>query len=285
MTWLRILGQLVVAGAYRAGRRLVVALSLMGLLLAGPAACTNGGTDDPSPSPRATGRPTPAPTVFTSPPDGGTLTVVEAGFSTVQGDGETPGAVSYGVIIENASGAAALNSFVSIWLIDSAGERIGGPASGEPSLRARLTRLLPGERVGVGATEPSYDGEVADLQVEVEAAAEWVSPLGSENWLLQPVVARDVATERGADSTTIAFTVDAGYTSEMVPGGLGSYGEYVAIFRDAAGAVVGGAGCCAEPVGAAEVVTPGQSREELHLDHGVPARADDARTEVYVLLG
>jgi hypothetical protein len=253
------------------GRQLSVAL----VVLLGVAACTGGaGSEDPPESTTA------APTSFASPPDGGGLAVEETGFSS------TPdGAVSYGAVVENTSRAAAVNSFVSVWLIDADGNRIDGPTSGEPWLTVRLARLLPGERIGLGATGPPPDREVAGVEVGVEQPAAWVYPLDGENWLLQPVVVRDVATERGADGARLVFTVDAAFTTAMVPGGIGPNGSYMAIFRDAAGAVVGGADCCTEPSGSTEVVTPGRSQAALQLDFDLPARADAARTEVYVLLG
>ena len=190
--------------------------------------------------------------------------------------------VSFGAIIENTSGAVAHDSVVSIWLVDADGERIDGPVEGASAFDQRLTRLLPGERVGVGATQ-SVSDEVADLDVEIKPATEWLA-LDREYWLHQPVVARDVTIVRVPGSTTIEFTVDAAYTSEMVPGGFGTRGDYIAIFRDAAGTLVGGVDCCV-PLAASDVVSPGRSRGALALHYGVPERADDSHTEVYVLLG
>jgi hypothetical protein len=252
-------------------------------LLASLAACTaDGGSDEdpPSPTPTAT-----VPATFAEPPDGAEVTVAETGFSATPSEEEAADILSYGVVVENTSDEfVALDSTVSISLLDSDGnpiDEISGEPTDQPARRQSVTRLLPGERIGFGGTVPHHGAEVADLAVDVETAT-W-APVAADRWWSQSITASDVTTQDTTGASVLRFAVDAAYTQEMVGGELVIGGHFTAIFRDSAGAVVGGADCCHDAGGNAPVeVPPGQSEGQLTLDFGTPAGADDARTEVYL---
>lgn len=265
------------------------AYALLGsLALAGLGACTADGADGDgqSPAPEPTTTASTAPTAFAEPPDGAELTVAETGFSvsTYQPDASAE-LLSYGVIVGNPSEFMALDVSVDIRLLDADGQPIdeisGEPADDPEPRRQSLTRLLPGEQIGLGRTVPHYGGEVVELAVDVEAAS-W-SPVSDQLWWSHPITASDVTTQDTGDSSVLRFAVDAAYTDDMIRGQLWIGGHFTAIFRDAGGAVVGGADCCHGTGGQVPVeVPPGRSDVELNLEHGTPARADDTRTEIYL---
>jgi hypothetical protein len=251
-------------------------------LVAGLGACTGGGGDDPPPpSPEAT---TFTPTSFPEPPDGAELAVVGTGFSVLPSTtGDT--SLSWGVVIENTSDEyAAFDGVVTVRLLDAEGNQVD-EISGEPTdepvqFLPTLTRVLPGEQVGFGNTVPGAGAEVAQLAVEVETGF-W-QPVYDDFWWAHPVTASNITAAHTADGSTLGFTVDAAYTADMIRGELRVGGHFTAIFRDADGAILGGAKCCHGTGEAAVEVPPGQSRGELNLPDGVPERTDDTRIEVYL---
>ncbi|HEY8453803.1 MAG: hypothetical protein FWJ70_08015 [Micromonosporaceae bacterium] len=267
----------------RRGTRLGARLAVVALVT-GLGACTadDASTDD-SPTRPPSAPATPAPTVFASPPDGAQVVVAETGFSTSPYEPD-PSAelLSYGVIVENPGRYVAADVVVHIHLRDAEGRTID-EITGEPAddpQRQAVTRLLPGERIGLGRTVPHYGAEVADMAVEVEVGG-WTT-VDDGIWWHRPVTTREVTTRESAGVTTVSVTVDAAYTSDMVRGRLWIGGHFTAIFRDGTGAIVGGADCC-HGTGRTQVeVPPGRSQAELHLENGTPARADLSRTEVYL---
>jgi hypothetical protein len=253
-------------------------------LVAALVACTSDGDGGPNP-PSAT---TFAPTSFPEPPDGAELAVVETGFSqSPRTTGDTDAdLLSWGVVLENTSDQyVAFDGLVTVRLLDADGNPID-ELSGEPSdepvqFLPALTRVLPGERVGFGNTVPHDGAEVAELAVEVETGS-W-QPVYEDFWWAHPITATDITAQRTSDGSTLGYTVDATYSEEMIRGQLRIGGHFAAIFRDGDGAVIGGAKCCHGNGGEVAVeVPPGQSQGELTLADGVPAAADDTRTEVYL---
>lgn len=268
---------------HRVSRRIaLLCVPVVAALLAGLSACT---TDDDPTDPPASTPATPAPTAFASPPDGVAPAVAETGFSVSPYENdESADLLSYGVMVENPGEFVALDVLVQIRLLDADGEpidEISGERTDNPEPQPRaITRLLPGERIGVGRTVPHYGSDVAELDVRVEVG-KW-SPVYGDLWWFHPVSATDVATSDGPHGPTLGFTVDAAYTGDMIRGQLWVGGHFSAIFRDADGTIVGGADCC-HGTGQTQVeVPPGRSQAELYLENGVPAQADPSRTEVYL---
>jgi hypothetical protein len=256
-------------------------------LVTGLAACTADGGDDPPPSTPPAGPTTAAPSPLAEPPDGAELAVVETGFSASPNPTGDPEAdlLSWGVMLENTSDEyAVFDGVVTVRLLDADGDPID-ELSGEPSdepvqFLPVVTRVLPGERVGFGNTVPHYGADVAAVAVEVETG--YWQPVTGGAWWTQPITASAVTTQDTSDGSTLSFTVDAAFTEDMIPGELRIGGHFAAIFRDSGGAVIGGAKCCHGTGEAAVEVPPGQSQGELNLRDGIPADADDARTEVYL---
>ncbi|HEY8474016.1 MAG TPA: hypothetical protein VIL37_15455 [Natronosporangium sp.] len=253
------------------------------MLLAGLGACTSD--DDPTDPPASTPASPTAPTAFASPPDGVAPAVAETGFSiSPYENDESADLLSYGVLVENPGEFVALDVMVQIRLLDAEGEPIdelSGERTDHPGPQPQaITRLLPGERIGVGRTVPHYGSDVAELDVRVEVGT-W-SPVQGDQWWFQPISASEVVASDGPRGPTLGFTVDAAYTDDMIRGQLWVGGHFSAIFRDAGGAIVGGADCC-HGTGQTQVeVPPGRSQAELYLEYGLPAQADPARTEIYL---
>jgi hypothetical protein len=263
-------GTRMTCGGRSTSWRGLTTLGMLGMLLM--AACTSetGSEDPPSTTPAA-----PDPTVFTAPPDGGEIRVVESGMS-VWSD-ESSGLVSYGAIIENTSGTVAHRIPVSLWLLDAEGDRIPG-STGHDWGGLVVAQLLPGQRLGIGDTNVlSEDEQAADLEVVIEEPDEWQT-LDETVFYHHPVIASDVTTERTERGATLSATVDATYTFEtLVPGSAGIRGNFVPIFRNSEGRIVGADECCER------FIPPGSFREALDFAVPPPPEADDARTELYVV--
>jgi hypothetical protein len=263
------------AGTGRLGARLVTPwLGLVGLLLT--AECTGGTAPE---SPPATTAPASEPTMHAVPPDGGEVKLVETGMSVWYDDEQSTHIVSYGVTVENTSQAVAHATSISIWLVDADGNRMTNPAgAAEPWLTRSISRVMPGQQLALGDMHALRDEHrPAELRVEIEAPEGW-ERFDNSYWLHRSVTAGSVTTERSGHITVLSFLVDAPYTPDMLPrGAAGTRPEFVAIFRDRDGAIVGGYECCGSIF-----MPPGQSQQQLTLD-GTPPETEDSRTEIYLL--
>lgn len=161
----------------------------------------------------------------------GEIEIVDYGFSAIPLGGDA-WALSYGVVLRNAGADAASLTTVTATATTSSGEPVGGLIP-----RSVQHYLAPGATVGLGATVPAVDVGLdelpGDLVFEVKTR-EWVSA-DDDAYDFPAFTASDVALVRAGDgSAEITFT-------GTVADGPKTIGSMSAIFRDAAGRLVGGA--------------------------------------------
>lgn len=229
----------------------------------------------------------------TAAPDGGLLRVVEQGFT------QTGAAVSVGAVLENTSAHPAYRTRVQVRLFDAKRVWLPEVRFGEVRRVMEIPVVLPGQRVGVGNDAhpaPLYGGGaavVSSFEVELLTTT-WLAPgaLGP----FGAVVADSVRTERPNPAAPSIVSLRYRERSpNCAP--LAARGA-AAVFRDAAGRVVGGA---IEPPGALVVFrdpdgavvgghaeppesapcSPGERELWVIPLNPAPEAADPARTEVH----
>jgi hypothetical protein len=215
--------------------------------------------------------------VLPSPPFGASdpveLKVVEAGFTQV---GPPPAKVSMGAVVENNGTRVAYRTRVAFHARDAR----GGNAVAE-SARARLVQevpiIRPGERVAVGT---AVAVSAAGLPGEAPARATRMSVEADATQRLEPTgfaaLTTDVTTGRSGRAEDGSTSVDFNVTS-LWCGDLVSRGTSV-VFRDKAGAIVGGDLVNITAGGGCGPGTSGQQAETS--ERSVPVQADLDRTEV-----
>lgn len=206
--------------------RTVVATAAVAMLVATAACGGNGGGADPAAS-SSTEASYPA----QSPPDGGEVRVVDKGFSAGEQDGEPT--VSYGVVVENTSAWVAYVAAVSVRMVDADGGTIEDTVSGSGGALVRDVRaIMPGEQAVLGNGTFVDRAGIADLEVGIEGV-QWF-PVENGVHEFAELTASDVVVTWEDGKATIDYTVNSGYAGELEK----VWAE--AVFRDAAGKIVGG---------------------------------------------
>ncbi|MEV0644817.1 hypothetical protein AB0I28_06100 [Phytomonospora sp. NPDC050363] len=222
----------------------------------------------PSPSSSGSAPATPPPTVNApdlTPPAAGALQIPERSWSLETRGGKE--ILSYGVVVENIGDRVAyLNSF-EIRFVGRDGEDVIPAES--VFLKAEVTVVLPGERVGFGNTFAAPASGVSRMDVEV-ATKEWWAPVNSVH-AFAPITVGEVATDRSSPPKKLMFAVDSAY-GMVLPSTRAT-----ALFRDKEGKIVGGA-TAPEP----SALPSGRSEGAFTVEHGLPKAADAASTEVFV---
>jgi hypothetical protein len=252
-------------------RHLLFAAS--GLLAAG--ACTPGGDVRPAPSVSPGLTALPPPTVRA--PDGGVIRVVDQGVSALTDPSGKPLA-SYGVVVENTGrGLVAVKVALSVRLTGADGrpvhDTVQGTAGSDATNRI-VIQVFPGQRAGIGATTYVDRPGVAGIHVDAGPAT-W---LPSGNGLVE-VAALDasgvaVKVPGGRFPAVVTFTVTSGFHEAV------DHPAAQAVFRDAAGRIVGGTG--PDRTNPADRYGPGTSHGEIDVTYGLPRGTDATRTEVYL---
>ena len=136
-------------------------------------------------------------------------------------------------------------------------------------LNGRVTVVLPGERVGFGATFLADPDATATMEVALTTAAWWAR----DNPALEfgEITVADVATDRSHPPKNLMFAITSGYSENLTST------RAAAIFRNTEGEIVGGA-TAQEP----SPLPSGQSEGSITVEYGLPLSADPAETEVYV---
>ncbi|GIG69521.1 hypothetical protein [Phytomonospora endophytica] len=249
------------------GRRAVLGLAVaagVGAL----AGCAKDGS--PTASPSTSDTPSDLPLSAPAEPDAtapaaGALRVVDSGWSHESREGVK--VFSYGVIVENTSDRVAFQTTASVRFTDASGLDVMAPEGS--FLDGRVTVVLPGERVGFGATFLSVAKGAEKMDVELVTAEWWAK----DNTALEfaPITVGDVATDRAHPPKQLMFTVTSGYTEQLVST------RAAAVFRDEAGKIVGGT-TAPEP----SALPSGESKGGFGVEYGMPLSAAPAATEVYV---
>jgi hypothetical protein len=222
-----------------------------------------------------------APVTVAQAPDGGVLRVVEQGFSL--GADLRDNRIAFGVVLENTSrDRIAFASGVTVRLVDAVGGAVKQRFGKETEVRHTVYAVFPGQRFGVAAEEWLDRRDVAGLTVTVDPPT-WVpvdqslqrNPNRPGVVRLGTLSTTDVVGAVVGRDLTISFTASSGY-QEAIPVGV------MAVLRDGAGRIVGGS----VVTGSSDcpLVAPGQSKFQLRdRARGVPAGADLARTEVFLV--
>ncbi len=215
----------------------VVATALVGLVVI----LTSGGddtTDDPQTSP-TTAQPDPGGTTDTTggtsdtttggePSGSATVEVVDSGFSNFMGGFDhNERSVAYGFILENTSDDVATDISISVSAYDA-----GDNAVASDSLTVYLLR--PGEKIGLGDEfyGTAFAADVARVDVQV---SEPQDGFGSDDVPAEgTITAEGITTQSDEFSITTTFTAKSTYAEQV------DYPYPYAIYRNAAGDIIGG---------------------------------------------
>lgn len=206
-------------------------------------------------------------------PGGGGIRVLERGF-TQEGRG-----ASLGAVVENSSHAVAYRTLIRFRVLDAAGKSASAPAFLSPQLVQEIPVILPGQRIGAGTFV--YVAETRGLRPTYAQVASFELEIISTHWLpsgtgFAAVTASDLRPNRydPTDPTEIIidYTVNSGYCWTFKSRGV------AAVFRDAAGTVIGGSLEWASTHGHF-VCSPGRYDEWIGAT--VPQGTDDSRIEFY----
>lgn len=205
-------------------------------------------------------------------PDGGGVRVVEQGFTETASPltDQDNYYVTVGIMVENTSDYVAVATGIEVRLRDGSGDRLPHGLGDDGTLSVPV--LLPGQRFGVGATDLLDRGGTAELAVAVGEPAQW--------WPAEHRVAEFAQVTTGELSTirdspielTLRFTIDSGY-----PVSVGRRTAF-AVFRNAAGEIVGGAN---DPARYPHV-RPGRSFGDLRFQDVAQDVVDPSRTKIYL---
>jgi hypothetical protein len=158
--------------------------------------------------------------------DGPAVEVVETGYSVVD-VGEHGTMVSFGVVVENRTDRVARLTMVAVEI-----ETEGDDDCCRNTFGFTIETLLPGQRIGVGATRPGPGSRVTGIDVSVHGPADAEPSLPPGDRETVPI-----------EDVRISFSPDNG---PMVSFSIGSFNRWqdvdaFAIFRNADGDIVGGA--------------------------------------------
>ncbi|HEV8558279.1 MAG TPA: hypothetical protein VGR06_18050 [Actinophytocola sp.] len=223
----------------------------------------------------------------TSAPDGGSVRVLEQGFTQ-----DADGAVNMGALLENTSGDVAYRTLVTFRLFDPAHTEL--PESAGTPLRVEIPIVLPGQRIGTGSATYRSSVRVSSFEINLDRTA-WV-PRDSFGQGFAPVTGTYLRTARF--QPRIPASVDIHYKETSANcRGLESRTTAV-VFRNSAGKIVGGNVASPDvPIVFRDEQgndlggdwqrppTPSCSRGERETwivpSAGQPSTADDAHTEIY----
>jgi hypothetical protein len=202
------------------------------------------------------------------------LRIVERGFSPV-GIG---GTVSLGAIVENTSTLVAYRTRVTLRVFDAQQQSVV-PQSYGRFLRQEIPVILPGQRIGVGASTAVRDGSpgrpvaVASFEIDLGTPQWW--PPDNDAHSFGPVTTSHQATKRDRvepGSGSVTYTIESAYCAEIAARGVAT------VFRNGSGAVVGGDLAVDAPGGRCR---PGRFAESSSAFRSIPTDVDDSRTESY----
>ena len=239
------------------------------------AACEEHAT--PAPRPTATG-----PVRAVTAPDGGTIRVVEQGFTAGTSRTGRP-IVSYGFVLQNTSRHwTARNTVVRVSRTTATGRSVT-----DYSLSPIWTVgaiMAPGQRAGVGQNGRVDLAGTTNVSIRfrttVWTPAKTKLPVNGASLAPAALTADAVTTQRDPGGpglpATVSFTVHSGY-----PIVLNKTWTDV-IYRDVDGRIVGGTNTRLYGRALTTSHPPGSSRGRLVDQNGPPAGADLTRTGVYL---
>lgn len=201
-------------------------LASLTLTVATAAGC-DFGRSSPSPSHGRTPR-----TVWSkAAPDGGTLRIVESGYTCTS---DKYGWYTFAAVVENTSKAyLAIQPSLDLKFFNAEGTtltRLGGKP-----VTTGSTMLPPGERKGFGLVDSGTALGLAESPTKVVAEIQD----DTVQWVLASMLPKIVVSERRfsrdpAGKTVMSFQVDSGYSSSD------KWPDILLLYRDSAGTLIGG---------------------------------------------
>ena len=221
----------------------VAAAALVGLIVI----LSSGGDDDPQTqptgSPGSTAAPAPPttepgpddPTTDTTPSDpddpepsgDNAVVVVDEGFQPFMGGyDQDERTASYGFILENTSDEVATDISISVSAFDASGTALA-------SASHNIYVLRPGERMGIGDEfyGENFATDVDDVQIQVSEPSEYG---------LDDVPDDGTVTAEGINTTSDEYGLATTFTARSTYGEQLDSPQAYAIYRDAAGKIIGG---------------------------------------------
>lgn len=211
-------------------------------------------------------------------PGGGGIQVAEHGFSL------SNSLLSVGVILRNTSDRIAYRTKVAFSPFLTVGG--GAPKPPEtPLLATEIPVLLPGQEIGVGRGMTFGSGPVGAVDIDVQTTT-WLTRDALGSSFVSPETKFDRTIRYPPDASTAAVLY---HENDMNCRPLADRRTAV-VFRDATGAIIGGA--LADPDGRGNQVgdlqapsspscTPGSRDTWIAPPGGIPQNVDDSRTRLY----
>src|SRR5918998_2224919 len=207
----------------------------------------SGGDDDPETEPTASSNTTAAPPTTEPGPDGpdpttdttpsdpddpeptgdNAVVVVDEGFQPFMGGyDQDERTASYGFIIENTSDEVATDISISVSAFDASGTALA-------SASHNVYVLRPGEKMGLGDEfyGENFASDVADVQIQVSEPSEYG---------LEDVPEEGTLTAEGVTTTSDDYGLTTTFTARSTYGQQIDSPQAYAIYRDAAGDIIGG---------------------------------------------
>lgn len=223
-----------------------------------------------------------------TPGDDGEVRVVEKGYSPIKDSGGDD-LVSYGAIVENTSRKMAAAFVLRLRIVDADGKNLVGRIS-DYALDSEPAFVMPGQRIGVSdcvyvkgpgvASVTMTVGEVAWYAVDPKRyySAQLTGTVLKTGWQKGrgqvPHWSEDgIKAVPAGDSLVVEFEVESAYTKLL------NRPNAAMIFRNAKGAVVGGAP--RHPLGVYTQFPPGKSRHVIRVNYGPPAGIDLSTIELH----
>jgi hypothetical protein len=247
----------------------VVAVAIVGLIIVLTSGDDDERTDPPEPGPTTTEeQPDPTPTTGTTedqePQSGGSVEVVEVGWSNYMGGFDNDElTASYGFIVENTGDETVTDIQVSVSAFDADGTALATDSH-------TIYMLRPGQKMGIGDEfwGENLPAEVADVQVAVSEP---------QNWSLSDIPEEGVLEAEGVTTTTGNYDVKTTFTIHSTFDRQISSPYGYAIYRDANGDIIGGStgylnfvpanGSTAGEITSWEVI-PNIASTEVYIDIG-----------------
>lgn len=253
----------------------VAAAALVGLIV-----ILSGGDDDPETEPTASTNTTAAPPTTEPGPDGpdpttdttegpddpepsgdNAVVVVDEGFQPFMGGyDQDERTASYGFILENTSDEVATDISISVSAFDASGTALA-------SASHNVYVLRPGETMGLGDEfyGENFASDVAEVQIQVSEPSEYG---------LDDVPDEGTLTAEGVTTTSDEYGLTTTFTATSTYGEQIDSPQAYAIYRDAAGAIIGGS------TGYLDFIAPnGSTAGEVTSWDLIP---NVASTEVYI---
>ena len=220
----------------------VAAAALVGLIVI----LSSGGDDDPQTQPTGSPGSTAAPPTTEPGPDGpdpttdttegpddpepsgdNAVVVVDEGFQPFMGGyDQDERTASYGFILENTSDEVATDISISVSAFDASGTALA-------SASHNIYVLRPGERMGIGDEfyGENFATDVDDVQIQVSEPSEYG---------LDDVPDDGTVTAEGINTTSDEYGLATTFTARSTYGEQLDSPQAYAIYRDAAGKIIGG---------------------------------------------